>query len=604
MKKFTITGVFLAVLSFVSYAQVQNMKKVSMLFEAKETLSTSQKSVTANDYFQDFQSQPVTDMTNIKVDNNTQASNPAYLAQLFAAGWNTATSLGDGNNFAASSSIFTPAGTANRWLITPAISITAPGASLSWKGRTVQQTAATFDTYEVYITSNIAGATPVVSDFSGSPVFTQSAEPATWTDHTYTLPGSYTTGSTLYVAFRHTSNNKQILGIDDIRVGSNIVNDITAQKSFVFNSNAGYCGLIPRAQLTPVYFAQDVKNQGSNAQTNVVLTTNVRTYPATVNVFTGTSLPYASLASLANDTLAVETSFIPPATGTGYEAYQALFSVTQNQTDENLTNNKDTIEFIITDNEYCHSYNYNSAMSSASLAGIGGTTGTIIGNIYNFPAQQIIDSLYMLFYTGTSTSGVSVKAKVFLLDNSGIPVEVATSASHTVTPSDISSTTTLVETTLGLTSEYTVPAGSNIVAGFELTFATNTVIFICDGSSAMNGVNTFYLPTNSQGANWYNVTGPVPFIGMLLKDVPSAVFNTKPDNQVSVYPNPTTGKLLVENAMNSVVTVFNILGQEVVKLDITSEQNTIDISGMAEGPYFVKVRSEGNVITKKINLVK
>ena len=106
MRKFTFLGAFLAMFTITSFAQIQNLKKVTMMTEAKENSLMNQKSVTSNDYFQDFQTQPVTNMTNIKVDNNTQATNPAYLAQLFAAGWNTATTLGDGNNFAASSSIF------------------------------------------------------------------------------------------------------------------------------------------------------------------------------------------------------------------------------------------------------------------------------------------------------------------------------------------------------------------------------------------------------------------------------------------------------------------------------------------------------------------
>jgi hypothetical protein len=73
------------------------------------------------------------------------------------------------------------------------------------------------------------------------------------------------------------------------------------------------------------------------------------------------------------------------------------------------------------------------------------------------------------------------------------------------------------------------------------------------------------------------------------------------DKSVSIYPNPTTGMLNITNADDATVTVFNMLGQEVMN---AYNVKTINMNNMANGSYFVKVQTQNNVITKKINLVK
>ncbi len=71
---------------------------------------------------------------------------------------------------------------------------------------------------------------------------------------------------------------------------------------------------------------------------------------------------------------------------------------------------------------------------------------------------------------------------------------------------------------------------------------------------------------------------------------------------VNIYPNPTKGELYITNAENANIYIYNVLGEIVVSIDTPS--NTIDISGLSEGTYIVKILTDSNVITKKINLIK
>jgi predicted extracellular nuclease len=72
------------------------------------------------------------------------------------------------------------------------------------------------------------------------------------------------------------------------------------------------------------------------------------------------------------------------------------------------------------------------------------------------------------------------------------------------------------------------------------------------------------------------------------------------ENTIEVYPNPTTGMLNIANAEGKSIVVINTLGQVVAHIDNAAENQTIDMSGLCEGTYFVKV--DGNVV--KVNMIR
>lgn len=71
-----------------------------------------------------------------------------------------------------------------------------------------------------------------------------------------------------------------------------------------------------------------------------------------------------------------------------------------------------------------------------------------------------------------------------------------------------------------------------------------------------------------------------------------------------VYPNPTSGELFVTNVLGAKVEVMDVLGQVVTVVNEASETQTIDMSALQNGTYFVKVSKEEGAVTRKITLVK
>ncbi len=71
-------------------------------------------------------------------------------------------------------------------------------------------------------------------------------------------------------------------------------------------------------------------------------------------------------------------------------------------------------------------------------------------------------------------------------------------------------------------------------------------------------------------------------------------------NAIEVYPNPTNGQINIANAEGQNIVVINTLGQVVASIDNATENQTIDMSGLCEGTYFVKVGAS----VVKINVIR
>jgi len=74
---------------------------------------------------------------------------------------------------------------------------------------------------------------------------------------------------------------------------------------------------------------------------------------------------------------------------------------------------------------------------------------------------------------------------------------------------------------------------------------------------------------------------------------------------ISIFPNPTAGILNI-NAVeaNGTIEVYNVIGDKVYSNSVVKGNNSIDLSGLANGAYFLKVNSNNQIISKKVVLSK
>jgi hypothetical protein len=74
---------------------------------------------------------------------------------------------------------------------------------------------------------------------------------------------------------------------------------------------------------------------------------------------------------------------------------------------------------------------------------------------------------------------------------------------------------------------------------------------------------------------------------------------------IAIFPNPTSGILNVTAIeVNSSIEVFNVIGEKVYSGNLVKGNNSIDLSVLSNGAYFVKMNSNNQIITKKVVLAK
>lgn len=76
--------------------------------------------------------------------------------------------------------------------------------------------------------------------------------------------------------------------------------------------------------------------------------------------------------------------------------------------------------------------------------------------------------------------------------------------------------------------------------------------------------------------------------------------NNEKKHQLNIYPNPTSKTLKIETTENTRVAIFNLQATQMLAMEITQLNNTIDLSSLADGCYFVKIEFENgeDLVTK------
>ncbi len=266
------------------------------------------------------------------VDNRTPAANVSYINDA----WEVREDFqNDVNNCVAfATSWYSPSGSANDWMWTPAIGpIPAIGTALTWRAKNYD--AAYLDGYEVRVmtapTVPTGGTGAIGNQITNSTVvYSTAAEPAAWTSHTVDLTPY--ANQTIYIGFRLNSTDKFVLVVDDVMVASSTV-DLGALAATPF---AVDYPRVPAGISVDANCKVAVRNIGGLALTNVAATAQ----PSRDGAPSGAPLTAASIPALAADATAT-IAFTPPAVlstpGTWSVTYTATSS--QNAQDTDPANN-------------------------------------------------------------------------------------------------------------------------------------------------------------------------------------------------------------------------------------------------------------------------
>ncbi len=131
--------------------------------------------------------------------------------------------LGINDSILISNSWFETAGTADNYIVLPALTLGAFGNYISFDCKSKDQTYP--DDYEILFSySNL-------NSFTSNPVIFDSVGPSYWANYTISLDSVGITGQTVYLAFRHNAYDQFILEIDNVKVFTESPMEIATEES-------------------------------------------------------------------------------------------------------------------------------------------------------------------------------------------------------------------------------------------------------------------------------------------------------------------------------------------------------------------------------------
>jgi Secretion system C-terminal sorting domain len=379
------------------------------------------------------------------VDNGTPAANVAYVNDAWERREDFANNVADSCAF--STSWYSPAGTANDWMWTPAITLTN-NCELSWNAVTYD--ADYPDGYEVRIMTSgppTGGSGVIGNQISNSTVlFSTVAENTSWTSRSVSLTAY--NGQTVYIGFRNNSNDKFLLLIDDIKVEQ--LNPYEAGVSTA--TPWSVYSIIPLNQQPSFTLSADVDNNGSQAVTGVVLTADVYDL-ATNNVYNSSSTPLGSLAAGSSSNLTTTGTFTPSAE----DFYDVYYSVTINEADSDPGN--DTLyggSILISDSVMAK----DDGIITSTL-GIGAGVTGYLGNSFEVTQTAVLSSASVFLNAQPANSSVGIAIFDIV---AGVPTNLLYASPTLVLPTD---TTDLLTFEVSPGNPLILNPGSYLVAAVE-----------------------------------------------------------------------------------------------------------------------------------------
>ena len=158
----------------------------------------------------------------------------------------------------------------------------------------------------------------------------------------------------------------------------------------------------------------------------------------------------------------------------------------------------------------------------------------------------------------------------------------------------------------GDTVVFEISSGHDVVEVSQQTWNSNGNTQLSGGFSLPYGGGTLLTANLTAGTHYYVCT-PHAYMGMkasiIVQNI-TPVINNKVFSEFSVYPNPVTDVVNIRitgDKKGEVFSIVNLAGKQVLTGKLEDEINSVDLSGLNSGLYFVQL---GTVKRETLKLIK
>lgn len=131
--------------------------------------------------------------------------------------------------------------------------------------------------------------------------------------------------------------------------------------------------------------------------------------------------------------------------------------------------------------------------------------------------------------------------------------------------------------------------------------------------ATVNSADHQYFDVSAPGEYFYKVTAYNSYCESMFamtSDMEQDYINIiitsiEEDNNIQavLYPNPTTGNLTVKAESMKNIEIYNTIGQRMMNVQVDSDEKVIDMKGLENGLYMIRIISENGSTTKRITLI-
>ena len=390
--------------------------------------------------------------------------------------------------------------------------------------------------------------------------------------------------------------------MDDVRILQGFANDLIIENSsygdFDLNNPDHTTGFemmeytqYPSAFAPLVHLESNVFNLGTNIQTNVALNARIINDNSGVLVFESNSPILPNLSPGADSVLVAGEFQIDPTVS----HYSAYFNSLQTETDENIFNQIEWLQFDVTPVTYARDENNLGSMflPSETYADAPFEMGTV----YLLPSGQQLHSVSVAIGEGTTLPS-TVYATVFSFSlSAGIGGAIASTQDFEITEADINPFGGASMKVLSFDTPVNLSQGLYLVAVGSTNSAFQTVIGLSGKSEDLSAWVRF----NNSNTDLFYLTR-TPLIRMNFGPV-SDVTEQSFGQSFQIYPTPATESLsiLLNEKESATIEVFDETGRRIHSQKSNTEVSKIEmnISGFSSGIYTVRV-TQANRSTAQI----
>ena len=380
--------------------------------------------------------------------------------------------------------------------------------------------------------------------------------------------------------------------MDDVRILQGFANDLIIENSsygdFDLNNPDHTTGFemmeytqYPSAFAPLVHLESNVFNLGTNIQTNVALNARIINDNSGVLVFESNSPILPNLSPGADSVLVAGEFQIDPTVS----HYSAYFNSLQTETDENIFNQIEWLQFDVTPVTYARDENNLGSMflPSETYADAPFEMGTV----YLLPSGQQLHSVSVAIGEGTTLPS-TVYATVFSFSlSAGIGGAIASTQDFEITEADINPFGGASMKVLSFDTPVNLSQGLYLVAVGSTNSAFQTVIGLSGKSEDLSAWVRF----NNSNTDLFYLTR-TPMIRMNFGPV-SNITEQSFGQVFQIYPNPANESLsiLLNEKESALIEIFDQTGRLVHSQKISTEVLNIEmnVSEFSAGIYTVKV---------------